>query len=186
MTKNVVKVKLADAGAHRQPLAPKLRVLPAFEFFLDVERIPELNDCSEAKSILSSSFVTELQGLRTLPLVDYRRLMSLKRRVLFALANWLSRQESERKTSFERYVASHPVAQDYAAFRAKTEREAPVTPAPTEAKPAIVVVGDPTAALSEHVLVDGDMDEQIVQPEPPTSVNSDDADSSGASEPVSS
>ncbi len=51
---------------------------------------------------------------------------------------------------------------------AKTEREAPVTPAPTEAKPAIVVVGDPQAALSEHVLDDGHMDEQIVQPEPPT------------------
>ncbi len=93
------------------------------EFFLDIERIPELQDCSEAKSIISTSFVTELQSLRVAPLVDYRRLMALKRQVLEVFAKWLSKQESERRTSFERYIASHPVSRDYAAFRAKTERE---------------------------------------------------------------
>ena len=47
---------------------------------------------------------------------------------------------------------------------AKTERQAPVMPHAAEAKPAIVVVGDPNAALTEHVLLDGEMDEQIVLP----------------------
>jgi hypothetical protein len=55
----------------------------------------------------------------------------------------------------------------------KTEREAPVVPAHTEAeyageaKPAIAMVGDPTAALSEKVLDDGMMDDTIVQDAPP-------------------
>lgn len=111
-----------DEPFNPSPYAPVSRLFWN-EFFLDIERVAELNECAEAKSILSSSFVTELQGLRSAPLVDYRHLMALKRQVLFALAGSLAGQESERKASFERYVASHPVAQDYAAFRAKTECE---------------------------------------------------------------
>jgi len=93
------------------------------EFFLDVERIAELQQSPEAKNIMSASFATEMQRLGALPLVDYHRLMALKRKVLEALARSLLSQSSERRDSFERYVATHPVAQDYAEFRAMTERE---------------------------------------------------------------
>jgi protoporphyrinogen oxidase len=54
---------------------------------------------------------------------------------------------------------------------AATDRQAPLTPTPSiesaESKPAIVVVGDPTAALSERVLLDGEMDDSIVSRDPP-------------------
>jgi len=51
----------------------------------------------------------------------------------------------------------------------KTEREAPIVPGDSagEAKPAIAIVGDPTAALSEKILDDGLMDDTIVQDSPP-------------------
>jgi 4-alpha-glucanotransferase len=49
--------------------------------------------------------------------------MALKRRVLEALADWLLRQDSERRARLDLYSATHPAVQEYAAFRAKTERE---------------------------------------------------------------
>lgn len=104
------------------PYAPVSRLFWN-EFFLDIERIPELRHCPAARSIISTRFVTELNRLRAQPLVDYRQSMALKRSVLEALAGWLLSQTSERRACFERFVASHPMAQDYAAFRAKVERE---------------------------------------------------------------
>jgi 4-alpha-glucanotransferase len=111
-----------DEPFNPSPYAPVSRLFWN-EFYLDVERIDELQQCDEAKSIMSSNFASEMQRLAALPLVDYRRLMALKRRVLEALSHTLLNQSSERSDRFERYVADHPVAQDYAAFRAKTERE---------------------------------------------------------------
>jgi hypothetical protein len=53
----------------------------------------------------------------------------------------------------------------------KTEREAPIVPSEAEsageAKPAMSIVGDPTAAMSEKVLDDGLMDDTIVRDSPP-------------------
>ena len=111
-----------DEPFNPSPYAPVSRLFWN-EFFLDVEQIAELQQSAEAKTIMSASFATEMQKLSALPLVDYRRLMALKRKVLEALAQSLLSQSSERRDSFERYVAAHPVAQAYSAFRAKTERE---------------------------------------------------------------
>ena len=72
---------------------------------------------------MSSTFATELRRVAGAPLVQYRELMALKRRVLEALASWLFQQDSERRAKMDSYIASHPAVQDYAAFRAKTERE---------------------------------------------------------------
>jgi 4-alpha-glucanotransferase len=111
-----------DEPFNPSPYAPVSRLFWN-ELFLDVERIPELQQSSEAKSIMSASFATEMQRLSALALVDYRRLMAVKRKVLEALTRSLLSQASERRDNFERYMATHPIAQDYAAFRAKTERE---------------------------------------------------------------
>ncbi len=111
-----------DEPFNPSPYAPVSRLFWN-EFYLDVERIPELQDCAAAKSIISASFATEMQRLSAAPLVQYGELMALKRKVLEALARSLLSQSSERRVSFEHYLATHPVAQDYAAFRAKTERE---------------------------------------------------------------
>jgi len=112
-----------DEPFNPSPYAPVSRLFWN-EFFLDVEQIPELENCTAAKSILSASFATELQRLSAAPLVQYREVMALKRQVLEALAHTLEAQPSERRNNFENYVAAHPLAQDYAAFRANTEREA--------------------------------------------------------------
>src|SRR5439155_1186316 len=54
---------------------------------------------------------------------DYRRAMALKRTILEELLRYLMRRPSKRRKSFENFIAAHPIAQDYAAFRAKVERE---------------------------------------------------------------
>ena len=53
------------------------------EFYLDVFRIPELHHCPAAQALLQeASFLHEVRELQAAPLVDYRRQMALKRRVL--------------------------------------------------------------------------------------------------------
>jgi 4-alpha-glucanotransferase len=111
-----------DEPFNPSPYAPVSRLFWN-EFYLDVERIPEFRSCPAVRSIISNGFVTQLEALRGAPLVDYRRLMTLKRRVLEALLHCLLSQSSERRADFERFIAEHPLAQDYASFRAKVERE---------------------------------------------------------------
>jgi 4-alpha-glucanotransferase len=47
----------------------------------------------------------------------------LKRGVLEEALRCLLRDSSERRADFENFIAAHPMARDYAAFRAKVERE---------------------------------------------------------------
>jgi hypothetical protein len=49
--------------------------------------------------------------------------MARKREILTALLRALMQNSAQRRGDFENFIASHPVAQDYAEFRAKTERE---------------------------------------------------------------
>jgi 4-alpha-glucanotransferase len=93
------------------------------EFYLDVERIPELARCPKAKAILSStSFAKEKEELRALPSVDYRRLMKLKRQVLEELVKVFFAEPSSRFEAFKCYLAAHPRLDDYACFRATMDR----------------------------------------------------------------
>ncbi len=101
------------------PYAPVSRLFWN-EFYLDIERIAELPGCPEAKTLLSAA---NFAPLRTAPLVQYREVMARKRAVLEALLRSLLNRSSPRRDAFESYIATHPVAQDYAEFRAKTERE---------------------------------------------------------------
>jgi 4-alpha-glucanotransferase len=112
-----------DEPFNPSPYAPVSRLFWN-EFYLDITSIPELHRCPAAKAMIHSADVqTDLQSLRAAPLIDYRRLMALKRRVLEELLQCLMSQASERRQSFEQFAATDPVAQDYAAFRAKVERE---------------------------------------------------------------
>jgi 4-alpha-glucanotransferase len=105
------------------PYAPVSRLFWN-EVFLDVSMIPELAQCSAARAVCETGdFQAELASARTANLVDYRKVMTLKRKVLEALLRFLLAQTSERRESFEKFVATHPRARDYAAFRAKVERE---------------------------------------------------------------
>jgi 4-alpha-glucanotransferase len=110
-----------DEPFNPSPYAPVSRLFWN-EFYLDVTRIAELQRCVAARSVIhSADFQSELGALRAEGLVDYRRLMVLKRKVLQELLRCLLKQPSERRAQFERFVAAHPLAQDYAAFRAKTD-----------------------------------------------------------------
>jgi 4-alpha-glucanotransferase len=112
-----------DEPFNPSPYAPVSRIFWN-ELFLDVNRIPELERCAAARSLLESSqFQKELQELRESRYIDYRRAMSLKRAVLKELARQVLHDASQRRARFESFVATHPLAQDYAAFRAKTEQE---------------------------------------------------------------
>jgi 4-alpha-glucanotransferase len=112
-----------DEPFNPSPYAPVSRIFWN-ELFLDVKRIPELQNCPAARSRLESSwFQNELRELRGARYIDYRRAMALKRAVLQELLLQVLGDTSERRASFDLFVATHPLAQDYAAFRAKVERE---------------------------------------------------------------
>lgn len=112
-----------DEPFNPSPYAPVSRLFWN-EIFLAVHEIPELQHCVGARAIEhSTAFEAEMANLRAAPLVDYRRAMVLKRKVLTELLNCLLKQPSQRREQFERFCASHELAQDYAAFRAKTDGE---------------------------------------------------------------
>jgi len=103
------------------PYAPVSRLFWN-EFYLDVTRIPELERCPEAQQLLSSpAFLKDLAALRAAPLVDYRRGMAAKRRLLEHLARCCFAGDSERQAELRRWAAAYPAVEDYSRFRAAVE-----------------------------------------------------------------
>lgn len=94
------------------------------ELYVDITRAPELERCPQAPGLLASvEFQKEIEALRSLTLVDYRRQMALKRRVLGELARCFFGETSARQAPFQRFVDTHPDVEDYARFRATCERQ---------------------------------------------------------------
>lgn len=93
------------------------------EFCLDLESIPELETSEAARDLLRSPELQQEVGcLRAEGLVDYRRGMAVKRRVLECLArSFFKNGSGERQEEFGRFLVSHPQAEDYAQFRAAGE-----------------------------------------------------------------
>ena len=103
------------------PYAPVSRLFWN-EFYIDVTTVPELEVCPAARSVLESAgFRKEIEELRSMPYVDYRRQMALKRKVLEELAGCLLGGPSLRRDDFHRYLESTPRLEDYAKFRASCE-----------------------------------------------------------------
>lgn len=93
------------------------------EFYLDVTQIPELQHCPAAQTLLASpTFIKKLESLRASSLVDYRRGMAMKRKVLEELAQCLLTRAGKRLAAFRRFGDTYPILQDYARFRAACER----------------------------------------------------------------
>lgn len=104
------------------PYSPVTRLLWS-EFYVDVLRSPEIARCLPAQELLASAgFQGTVSRLRQSTLVDYRRQMALKRRVLELLAGTLFERDDDRREAFEDFVKAHPAAADYAAFRACMEK----------------------------------------------------------------
>lgn len=105
------------------PYAPVSRMFWN-EFYLDVTKVPELGQCPPALELLNSpGFQSEIAALRNAPLVDYRRGMEIKRRVLELLARCCYASESPRQAALRRWTAENPAARDYARFRAAVSRQ---------------------------------------------------------------
>jgi 4-alpha-glucanotransferase len=111
-----------DEPCEPSPYAPASRLFWN-EFYVDLTRIPELERCPGARAILNSSeFKNKLKSLRSAALIDYRREMGLKRKVMYELARAFISERSERETAFERFKEANPQVEDYARFRATCER----------------------------------------------------------------
>ena len=108
-----------DQPFNPSPYAPVSRLFWN-EFYLDIKRIPDFENCAEAKTLLNT---TDFAPLRAAPLVQYREVMAHKREIFSALLHSMLNSSSQRRGEFETYIANHPAAQDYAEFRASTERE---------------------------------------------------------------
>jgi len=93
------------------------------EFYLAADRVAEWERCAAARELWGAAGVqAELGRLRAQPLVDYRAVMRLKRRVLEQLCRcFFEEVEGERRQAFTDFLAAHPEAPSYAAFRARVE-----------------------------------------------------------------
>ena len=112
--------------------SPYLPVSRTFwnELHVDPRRLPEFEHCEPARRLAASrAFRRRVDALRREPLVDYREAMDLRRRVLERLARSLDERPGRRAEAFRTWVRQHPVAQEYAAFRAIGERLARPWPA---------------------------------------------------------
>src|SRR4030042_5871471 len=71
-----------DEPFEPSPYAPVSRLLWN-EFYVDVESVPELKTCTAAKALVqSASFREEIKKQQENPMVDYRKIISLRRRGL--------------------------------------------------------------------------------------------------------
>ena len=94
------------------------------ELFVDVEVIPELQDCPECRHLIASDgFRRRVEEHRNSELVDYREVMRLKREVLEPLSANIFRDPPGRFGDLQRFVRENPAVEDYARFRAVCERQ---------------------------------------------------------------
>jgi 4-alpha-glucanotransferase len=152
-----------DEPLDPSPYAPASRLFWN-EFYIDVTRIPELERCPPAQAIVGSPEVQqELEELRSLPLVDYRREMALKRRVLEELAQCFFAERSERHTALAQFIEAHPALEDYACFRATVERRrSPWRTWPQPLRDGVLKAGDyDEAAKRYHLYVQWLAQEQM-------------------------
>ncbi len=111
-----------DVPCEPSPYAPASRLFWN-ELYLDPRQLPEATLCPAAQRLLESSeLAAEMQALASLPLVDYPRVATLKRRVLDEMVAWCFATPGPRRQELERYVAARPRLADYAAFRAVGDR----------------------------------------------------------------
>jgi 4-alpha-glucanotransferase len=89
------------------------------DFYLNIERIPEFQKSARAQALAASAEVRDaVAAMRKKPLLDYRALMALKRRVLEECARALASGGGARRAALDQYLKANPEVSDYAVFRA--------------------------------------------------------------------
>jgi 4-alpha-glucanotransferase len=105
------------------PYAPVSRLMWN-EFYVDVNKIPELAKCQQAQEALhEASFKAEIERMRGLTLADYRGVMTVKRKVMEQLSKFLSDTGATRFGELRRFIKENPLVEDYARFRAVMEKQ---------------------------------------------------------------
>ncbi len=93
------------------------------EFYINVERVPEVQRSAKAKELLASPELRQgIEELRKAPLVDYAKQMALKRRVLEECARTLNAEGGPRRTAWEKWLEGNAEVRDYSIFRAVCDR----------------------------------------------------------------
>lgn len=94
------------------------------ELYLDIPSIAEFpNNCTAQQLFQSTALQTQLQKLKSNPLIHYQEAMALKRSILEVLANeFFANGHSDRKVEFEKFLQNTPAVENYAQFRALHER----------------------------------------------------------------
>ncbi len=133
------------------------------EFYLDIDRIPELATSQAARDLLRSDEASrEFETLRSSGLVEYGRQMRFKRVVLQLLADELVANEGPRLKALEAFCAANPEVERYAFFQAAGERHGRdwrAWPASLENSPGNPDI-DPRAAFY-HMYVQWLADDQL-------------------------
>ncbi|CEP66205.1 Glycoside hydrolase, superfamily [Moorella glycerini] len=134
------------------------------EFYLDISRLEEAQQCQEVRDLLNSAAVQEeIASLRAVPLVDYRRGMALKRRLLALCARIFFTGNTGGRAEMEAWLAGNPAARDYARFRAAVEKQhATWTEWPSRMREGCLKEGDyDTEAMQYHLYVQWQAHRQV-------------------------
>jgi hypothetical protein len=100
-----------DEPFEPSPYSPATRLFWN-EFYIDVERIPEFAGRRRMDPMQPNDFI------------DYRAVMTQKRRVLEELAQtFFTNATPERLQAFGKFLRSNPAVEDYAGFRAVMDRQ---------------------------------------------------------------
>jgi 4-alpha-glucanotransferase len=92
------------------------------ELYVDLERVPALDGCPEARALLADDAVRAASArLEDAERVDIRAAARGKRRVLERLASCFFAAGGRDSHAFRHYLEAHPRAEDYARFRAAGE-----------------------------------------------------------------
>jgi len=137
-----------DLNGDPSPYSPTSRLFWN-EFYLDLARVPEFAHCPAAQALMEAADIqAHWEDLRREPLVDYRRQAGAKRRILTVLAESFFASEGPRREALDRYCREHPLAEDYARYRAVGERQNAPWPAWPE-------------RLQRGEITPGDYDQQV-------------------------
>lgn len=110
-----------DDPAVASPYSPASRLFWN-ELYADLDRVPELDGCPEARTLLADEALWQASArLAAGDRVDVREAARGKRRVLEQLAACFFAAGGGDSEAFRRYLDEHPRAEDYARFRAAGE-----------------------------------------------------------------
>jgi len=134
------------------------------EFYLDITRCVGFEECRPVQKIVRSpAFQRELAKAHRGRLVDYARIVRLKRKLLEQLANHLFTGTGHQRGELGRFLKKRPETDRYAQFRAVCERRGlPWMEWPARLRDGTLHAGDyGTSAWRYHLYVQWQIDAQL-------------------------